>query len=145
MRVLPRHQPVAAGHTTNAPRAYPGRVPVSVATTAEEKHARYSGDLSSITFGPAENGSPPRYPDPVETPANRFRLVPVAVVIFGIGLIALAAIFVLFLTGRHDLPVWLNASAGVLVPLGFGLALIGLVREARQTAKRNRRATGQSR
>jgi hypothetical protein len=72
----------------------------------------------------------------VETPANRLKLVPVAVVIFGIGLIALAAIFVLFLTGRHDLPVWLNASAGVLVPLGFGLALIGLVREARRDSKR---------
>jgi hypothetical protein len=71
----------------------------------------------------------------VETPANRLKLVPVAVVIFGIGLIALAAIFVLFLTGRHDLPVWLNASAGVLVPLGFGLALIGLIREARQTTR----------
>lgn len=77
----------------------------------------------------------------METPANRLKLVPVAVVIFGVGLVALAAIFVLFLTGRHDLPVWLNASAGVLVPLGFGLALIGLVREARQTAKRNRQAS----
>jgi hypothetical protein len=73
----------------------------------------------------------------VETPANRLKLVPVAVVIFGIGLVALAAIFVLFLTGRHDLPVWLNASAGVLVPLGFGLALIGLVREARRDSKRS--------
>ena len=78
----------------------------------------------------------PGYPDRVETPANRLKLVPVAVVIFGIGLIALAAIFVLYLTGRHDLPVWLNASAGVLVPLGFGLALIGLVREARRDSKR---------
>ena len=73
----------------------------------------------------------------METPANRLKLVPVAVVIFGIGLVALAAIFVLFLTGRHDLPVWLNASAGVLVPLGFGLALIGLVREARRDSKRS--------
>lgn len=69
----------------------------------------------------------------METPANRLKLVPVAVVIFGIGLVALAAIVVLYLTGRHDLPVWLNASAGVLVPLGFGLALIGLIREARQS------------
>ena len=84
----------------------------------------------------------PGYPDRVETPANRLKLVPVAVVIFGIGLIALAAIFVLYLTGRHDLPVWLNASAGVLVPLGFGLALIGLVREARRDSKR--RATART-
>ncbi|HJP75100.1 MAG TPA: hypothetical protein VJ914_12570 [Pseudonocardiaceae bacterium] len=72
----------------------------------------------------------------METPANRLKLVPIAVAIFGIGLVALAAIFVLFLTGRHDLPVWLNASAGIGVPLGMGLALIGLVREARRDAKR---------
>lgn len=72
----------------------------------------------------------------MQTPVKSLKLVPVAVVIFGIGLLALAAIFVLFVTGAHDLPVWLNASAGVLVPLGFGLALIGLVREARQGARR---------
>jgi hypothetical protein len=57
--------------------------------------------------------------------------VPVAVAIFAIGLIALASIFVLYVSGHHDLPVWLNSSAGVLVPLGLALALIGLVREAR--------------
>ncbi|HEX4701793.1 MAG TPA: hypothetical protein VH352_06670 [Pseudonocardiaceae bacterium] len=59
------------------------------------------------------------------------RLVLVAVVIFGLGLIALAAVFALFVAGRHDLPLWLNVAAGVLVPLGLGLALVGLVREAR--------------
>jgi hypothetical protein len=72
----------------------------------------------------------------VQTPVKGGKLVPVAVVIFAIGLVALAAIFVLFVTGRHDLPVWLNASAGVLVPLGFALALIGLVREARRGTRR---------
>ena len=76
------------------------------------------------------------YPGWVQTPVKSVKLVPVAVAIFGIGLIAVAAIFVLYLTGRHDLPVWLNASAGVLVPLGFGLALIGLVREARRSTRR---------
>jgi hypothetical protein len=93
-------------------------------------------DLSSITFAADESGSSAGYPDRVQTPANRLKLMPIAVAIFGIGLVALAAIFVLFLTGRHDLPVWLNASAGVGVPLGFGLALIGLVREARRSSKR---------
>jgi hypothetical protein len=65
--------------------------------------------------------------------------VPVAVVIFGIGLLALAAIFVLYVSGRHDLPLWLNTSAGVGVPLGFGLALIGLVREARRDTRQAKR------
>ena len=57
------------------------------------------------------------------------KLVPVAVAIFALGLIALAAVFVLYVLGHHDLPLWLNASAGVLVPLGLGLALVGLYRE----------------
>lgn len=58
-------------------------------------------------------------------------VVTAAVVMFALGLVAVAAIFVLYATGRHDLPLWLSTSAGVLVPLGLGLALIGLVREAR--------------
>lgn len=65
-------------------------------------------------------------------PAHATRLVPVAVAIFALGLIATAAVFVLYVTGRHDLPLWLNTSAGVLVPLGLLLALVGLVREARR-------------
>jgi hypothetical protein len=60
--------------------------------------------------------------------------VPVAVAIFALGLIALAAVFALFVSGHHDLPLWLNSSAGVLVPLGLALALFGLVREARARA-----------
>jgi hypothetical protein len=59
-------------------------------------------------------------------------LVQVAVVIFAVGLIALAAIFVLAVSGHHDLPLWLNTTAGVLVPLGLGLALFAIVGEARR-------------
>ena len=61
------------------------------------------------------------------------KLVTVAVAIFALGLLAVAAVFVLYVTGRHDLPLWLNTSAGLLVPVGLGLALIGLVREARKS------------
>jgi hypothetical protein len=68
----------------------------------------------------------------VPNPVRATRLVPVAVAIFALGLLALAAIFVLYVTGKHDLPLWLNTSAGVLVPLGLLLALVGLVREARR-------------
>jgi hypothetical protein len=60
------------------------------------------------------------------------KLVTVAVAIFALGLLAVAAVFVLYLTGEHDLPLWLNTTAGVFVPVGLGLALIGLVREARR-------------
>jgi hypothetical protein len=62
-------------------------------------------------------------------------LVQIAVAIFVVGLLALVAIFVLYVTGRHNLPVWLNTSAGVLIPLGLLLALVGLVREARHSAR----------
>ena len=64
-------------------------------------------------------------------PARSSKLVPVAVAIFAIGLVALAAVFVLYVSGHRDLPLWLNGSAGVLGPLGLALALVGLVRQAR--------------
>lgn len=72
-----------------------------------------------------------RYAVWVAVSARSSKLVPVAVAIFAAGLLALAAVFVLYVSGHHDLPLWLNSSAGVLVPLGLALALIGLVREAR--------------
>lgn len=70
-------------------------------------------------------------------PPRPSRLVPVAVAIFGLGLVALVAVFVLYVSGRHDLPLWLNSSAGVLVPLGLALALLGLIRDGR-ASRRNR-------
>jgi hypothetical protein len=72
-----------------------------------------------------------RYAVWVADPSPSSKLVPVAVAIFAVGLVALAAVFVLYVSGHRDLPLWLNGSAGVLVPLGLALALVGLVREAR--------------
>jgi hypothetical protein len=77
------------------------------------------------------SSAPPDKLVPVAVPARSSKLVPAAVAIFAIGLVALAAVFVLYVSGHHDLPLWLNSSAGVLVPLGLALALFGLVREAR--------------
>jgi hypothetical protein len=37
----------------------------------------------------------------------------------------------LFASGAHDLPLWLNLAA-MLAPVGFGLALVGLFRQARR-------------
>ncbi len=58
-------------------------------------------------------------------------LVRLGVGCFALGLIAIAVVFGLFATGAHDLPLWLNLAA-MLAPVGFGLALIGLFRQARR-------------
>ncbi|MQA07321.1 MAG: hypothetical protein GEU98_02000 [Pseudonocardiaceae bacterium] len=62
--------------------------------------------------------------------APRPRLMPVAVVLFALGMLAVLAVFVLFATGERNLPVWLSGAAGLLTPLGFGIGLYVLVREA---------------
>jgi hypothetical protein len=61
------------------------------------------------------------------------RLVRAGAVIFGLGLLAiLAAVLPLFF-GVHNLPTALNVAAGLLAPLGLGIALWALVRQARQS------------
>lgn len=62
-------------------------------------------------------------------------LVRAGVVLFALGLIAVVVIFALFASGAHDLPLWLNLAA-MLAPVGFGLALLGLFRQARRPGKR---------
>jgi hypothetical protein len=57
-------------------------------------------------------------------------LARVGFVVFGIGLLGVAVIMVAFATGSHDLPLWLNLVA-MLAPVGFGIGLIGVYREAR--------------
>jgi hypothetical protein len=53
------------------------------------------------------------------------------VLCFAFGLIAVLVIFGMFAAGAHNLPLWLNLSA-MLAPIGFGLALVGLFRQARR-------------
>jgi hypothetical protein len=57
-------------------------------------------------------------------------LARIGLVVFGIGLLGVVVIMVLFATGSHDLPLWLNLIA-MLAPVGFGIGLIGVYREAR--------------
>ncbi len=65
--------------------------------------------------------------------------------LFVIGLLAVAVIMVLFATGSHDLPLWLNLTA-MLAPIGFGIGLIGIVLEARSgRAARAARAAARQR
>ena len=57
-------------------------------------------------------------------------LARIGFVVFGIGLLGVAVIMVAFAAGSHDLPLWLNLVA-MLAPVGFGIGLIGVYREAR--------------
>jgi hypothetical protein len=57
----------------------------------------------------------------------------VGVSLFAVGVLAIVAVFVMFAAGLVNLPVWLSAVAGVITPLGLGLALVALVREARRS------------
>ena len=68
-------------------------------------------------------------------------LVRAGVLVFALGLVAVAVIFAMFTFGAHDLPLWLNLGA-MLAPVGFGLALLGLFRQARRSGRR--RATAAS-
>jgi uncharacterized membrane protein YhdT len=58
----------------------------------------------------------------------------VGMVLFAIGLLAIVADLVLFATGSRNLPVWLNATC-MLAPVGLGVALIGVLREARTNGR----------
>jgi hypothetical protein len=62
--------------------------------------------------------------------AGADRLVRIGAAVFAVGLLAVAAAVLPLFFGVHDLPTALNVAAGVLPPLGFGLALWGLVRAA---------------
>jgi uncharacterized membrane protein YhdT len=69
-------------------------------------------------------------------PAKRDRLLTVAMVLFAVGLVALAVAFGLFATGHLDLPMWLSLSS-LLLPIGLAL---GMVRTRRQSQRASRRS-----
>jgi hypothetical protein len=64
---------------------------------------------------------------------RRDRVLTAAMVLFAVGLLAVAAAFVLFAVGHRELPAWLSA-ASMLLPLGF---TIGAVRTVRQWRRRS--------
>jgi predicted alpha/beta-hydrolase family hydrolase len=68
-------------------------------------------------------------------PGASSSLVRVGVAVFALGLLAVVVVFAMFAAGAHDLPLWLNIAA-MLAPVGFGLALIGLFRQARRPGRR---------
>lgn len=67
-------------------------------------------------------------------------LVRAGAIVFGIGVVAVLVVVLPFFFGRGNWPLPFNLAAGVLPPLGLALALVGLVRSARSTARANRRS-----
>jgi uncharacterized membrane protein YhdT len=63
------------------------------------------------------------------------KLMPLALGLFALGLVAIVAVFVLFAAGESDLPTWLNVAACLLTPVGLGLGVLSAVRNSR-TRKR---------
>jgi peptidoglycan/LPS O-acetylase OafA/YrhL len=62
-------------------------------------------------------------------------------VVFLVGVVAVVVAVVPFFFGHENWPLPLNLAAGVLPPLGLGLALVGLLRagRARRRARRTQR------
>jgi len=64
------------------------------------------------------------------------------VVLFGIGVAAVAVVFVLFLVTGGEVPTALSLACA-LAPAGLGLALLGLVRQGRASSREARRLSAQ--
>ena len=58
-------------------------------------------------------------------------MVRVGAGLFGLGVLAVVAIVVPFFFGLDERPTWLNLSA-LLLPVGLGVALLGLLLGARE-------------
>lgn len=63
-------------------------------------------------------------------------LVRAGALLFGLGVVGVLVVVVPFLLGRDDAPLWTTLLASLL-PVGLGLALLGLLRGAR--ARRRQR------
>lgn len=67
------------------------------------------------------------------------RLVAVGAVLFGLGVVAVLVAVVPVLLGADVAPDLAAQASGVLLPLGFALALLGLLRGARRRRRAARR------
>lgn len=68
------------------------------------------------------------------------RLVAGGTLLFLVGVVAILATIVPFFFGHRNQPLALNLTA-VAAPVGMGIALAGLVRQARTRTRGRRRAT----
>lgn len=65
-----------------------------------------------------------------DAPQPGDRLVRLGALLFGLGIVGVLVVVVPFLLGRDDAPLWTTMLASLL-PVGLGLALLGLLRGAR--------------
>lgn len=82
---------------------------------------------------PAGPRRPPRHRAGARSsPDPGARLVRVGALVFLLGLAAVVGVVVPFFLGGHrNSPLGLNLAAALLLPLGLGLALLGVYRAAR--------------
>ena len=66
------------------------------------------------------------------------RLVRAGALVFGLGRVGVLLAFVPFFFGRSDAPSW-TALLASLLPVGLGLALLGLLHGARARSRQARR------
>jgi hypothetical protein len=62
------------------------------------------------------------------------KLMTLSMVVFAIGLVALAVIFSLYASGARDLPLWLNVPGVLLTPVGLALGLVAVFLQYRRRA-----------
>lgn len=69
-----------------------------------------------------------------DAPRPGERLVRAGVVVFVVGVVGMLLAFVPFFFGRVDAPSW-TALLASLMPVGLGIALLGLLRGARASRR----------
>jgi uncharacterized protein (DUF983 family) len=60
------------------------------------------------------------------------KLMPLALALFAVGLVAIVAVFALFAAGNSELPLWLNVAAWLLTPVGLALGVFSVVRDSQR-------------
>jgi peptidoglycan/LPS O-acetylase OafA/YrhL len=66
--------------------------------------------------------------------------VRIGMALFAVGVLAIVVIMVMFASGSHDLPLWLNLTA-MLAPLGFAVGMVGVAVDARRSSRALARST----
>lgn len=63
--------------------------------------------------------------------APKIKLIPVAIAVFALGLLAVVSTFGLYAAGQTELPLWLNLAC-LLLPVGLALGVFAVFRQSRK-------------